>query len=77
MRARVADMGLVVGTNGGVLGFVSVMTLQAWANLTLVLISIAFTIWRWFRVAKKTKPKVVAERPNVVGDREYDNGDEI
>lgn len=64
MRARVADMGLVVSVNSGVLGTVTIGALQAWANLTLVLFSIAFTIWRWFRVAHKTLPaKKVGERP--------------
>jgi hypothetical protein len=43
----------VWGTNVTVLGFVSLSDLKTWLEVGLVLLSVAFTLWRWRREAKK------------------------
>ena len=46
---RGRDCLLVILPNGATLALVNVISLKNWAELFLILLSIAYTLWRWNR----------------------------
>ena len=49
MDERLQDTLRVLIPNGAVIAAVNVMTFRGWAELGLICISIAYTVWRWRR----------------------------
>ena len=50
-----ADTLKVVVPNGCVLATINVVTLKGWAELGLIMLSAAYTIWQWRRAARRDK----------------------
>ena len=47
------DISLVVLPNGAVLAFINLVDVKTVVEISLLLVSIAYTIWRWWRDAHK------------------------
>jgi hypothetical protein len=54
-HSAASDTGVVLGVNGAVVGLIHLVDLRTMLEVTLLILSIAFTIWRWRRAAKSGK----------------------
>jgi type IV secretory pathway TrbD component len=50
-----ADTLKVVIPNSAVLATINIVTLKEWAEFGLILLSAAYTVWQWRRVARRDK----------------------
>lgn len=53
VEERMEDTLKVLVPNVGVLAVVNLMTIRCWLEMALVVLSIAYTIWRWKRDLSK------------------------
>jgi len=56
MNERLSDTLKVIVPNGAVVASVNLLELKGFAELGLMALSAAYTIWRWRRDAKRKRP---------------------
>ena len=54
---RVRDTAKVASANFGTMAFAHLLELRVWAELGLIALTAAYTIWKWRREAKGEKDK--------------------